>query len=375
MRIGLGVTALVDHRLAGLRGGISAYSECLVRSLRVSFPQHAFSEVAFASGREWLWNPLRHHATTVLSNILGGRHSSEEVFGQRFDLFHALDHKVPALTEPVVATIHDAKFLSMPQLTSAGFQGMKRRLFARKCRIANQIIAVSNYTADEISSHIGIDRERISVVYEGVAEHVIAESHKHHDWDRLAQSHGLRRGYILFCGRIARTKNLLRLIEAYSNLPQELRREHPLVLMGSVTAHEGGREIAARIRETERGGDVRWLGALADEDMARVLHHAEAFVFPSLHEGFGLPVLEAMHLGIPVLTSNTSALPEIAGSAALYVDPMSVREITTGIRALLEDASLRGRLSDEGRRRAKQFSWKRCAEETVAVYERTLGRV
>jgi glycosyltransferase involved in cell wall biosynthesis len=174
--------------------------------------------------------------------------------------------------------------------------------------------------------------------------------------------------YLLFVGTLEPRKNLVRLIRAYrraaaSGIP------HPLVLAGPLGWHHQQlhRELALR-----GPGEVILTGELDTDELDALYRHAAAFVYPSLYEGFGLPVLEAMTRGLPVITSNTSSLPEVAGEAALQVDPASIREIAAAIETLLGDTALREKLASRGRARAERFSWDETARLTLQVYEKVL---
>jgi glycosyltransferase involved in cell wall biosynthesis len=189
------------------------------------------------------------------------------------------------------------------------------------------------------------------------------------DPERLAavrRRYDLPERFILFLGAVEPRKNLLRLIEAFAALKPALRRETPLVVAG---AH-GWLNDSVRERVGKLGLDksVLFPGYIAGDDVAALYSLATVFAYPSLWEGFGLPVLEAMACGTPVLTSNVSALPEVAGDAALFVTPTDVEAIADGLARLLDDAALRAELGARGVRRTAAFSWKRCARETLAVY-------
>jgi alpha-1,3-rhamnosyl/mannosyltransferase len=183
----------------------------------------------------------------------------------------------------------------------------------------------------------------------------------------------LRRGYFLFVGTLQPRKNIERILDAYLGLPPHMRKERQLVIAGRA----GWRcdELLARVRGArERGEQVLWLDYVCGENALRQLYTgAGAFVFPSLHEGFGIPVLEAFASGVPVVTSNTTSLPEVSQGAAVEVDPLSVDAIREAMSSLVRDDALRKRCIDAGRARASQLTWKRTVENTAAVYRAVLG--
>ena len=182
----------------------------------------------------------------------------------------------------------------------------------------------------------------------------------------LARYHLANSSYLLVVATLEPRKNLLRLADAYSRLPSVLQRRHPLIIIGARGWLTD--ELEKRLAPMERKDQVRRLGYIPQEDLPLLYAGAWAFAFPSIYEGFGLPLLEAMRSGIPTLTANRSSLPEIAGDAALLVDPEDVNAITAGLERLLTDAQWRAQAIKKGLQQAGSFSWERCIEETVAVY-------
>nr|WP_256502708.1 glycosyltransferase family 1 protein [Desulfuromonas sp. KJ2020] len=170
--------------------------------------------------------------------------------------------------------------------------------------------------------------------------------------------------FVLFVGSIEPRKNLLRLLQAYQLLSDRLRREVKLVLAG-FRGWEN-REVMAILKKLE--GDVHYLGYVTEQDLAALYNLADLFVYPSLYEGFGLPPLEAMACGCPVLVSRIASLPEVCGEAAAYLDPENVEEMTAELTRLLEDGTARGQLATKGLERAQLFSWERSAREHLAVF-------
>jgi glycosyltransferase involved in cell wall biosynthesis len=178
-------------------------------------------------------------------------------------------------------------------------------------------------------------------------------------------------GYCLFCGTIEPRKNIDTLLKAYAMLSVSARRKWPLVLTGFKGWNSKG--LHSRIDAASREGWVRYLGYMPQEHLPGLFAGARLFVFPSLYEGFGLPVLEAMASGVPVVTSNTSSLPEVAGDAAAMCDPLDVEALSRAIAVGLEDEAWRQAAIGKGLKRAAQFSWKRCADETIVAYKAALA--
>jgi glycosyltransferase involved in cell wall biosynthesis len=234
-----------------------------------------------------------------------------------------------------------------------------RALVPLAARSADRIIAVSEATKAEIGRVLDVPPDRVDVVYEAGRPPGPATPEP----ELRAR---LRLGdapLVLSVSARRPHKNLRRLLQAFAGLAEGTS----LVLPGYPTPFEG--ELVAEVSRLGLAGRVRLLGWVSEEDLEALYLAARCFVFPSLAEGFGLPVLEAMERGVPVACSRASSLPEVAGDAARYFDPLDVEDLRRAIAELLEDESLRARLAAAGRDRARLFSWERAAAETVAVYE------
>jgi glycosyltransferase involved in cell wall biosynthesis len=276
----------------------------------------------------------------------------------------------------LVLTIHDLSDITEQATGIAPVPQTGRMFFARRAaRRADHIFAVSHSTKRDVARAFGISESRISVVYNAVNERFLSEPLPA-DADRILERHAINRPYVLYAGAIKPQKNLPRLIEAFAVAKAELAT-HPglsdlkLLVIGEAPARHAelrSAVVRARVRE-----DVRFLGFLP-EPMLRVFYaRAQAFLFPSLYEGFGLPPLEAMAHGAPVLTSNISSLPEVFRDAALLVNPENVFDIARGIRQILTDDTLRESLIRCGHARARSFSWKYAAEQVRDTYYNLLS--
>ncbi|MBA3807489.1 MAG: glycosyltransferase family 4 protein [Solirubrobacterales bacterium] len=266
-----------------------------------------------------------------------------------------------------VVTIHDLIYARFPEAHSGiREQGMKV-LVPQAARRSDRVIADSRSTRDDLIELLGIARERIDVVPLGLG--AVRRAEPLTEEQTRARFELGSRPLLLSLSAKRPHKNLLALIGALARIPPE--RRPVLVLPGYRTWHEQElRERAAQLGVSE---DVRFPSWVSPAELEGLWVTAEAFVFPSLYEGFGLPVLEAMARGVPVACSNASSLPEIAGEAALLFDPAAEPAIAEALLRLLEDAELRARLSSAGRTRAAQFTWEQTALSTLASYERALG--
>lgn len=258
-----------------------------------------------------------------------------------------------------VLTIHDLAVYKRPELFPDQLINFDRHVVVpRSLRRAEKIIAVSQNTKNDIVGLFKIPPEKISVVYEGVAE--IAKM----------PAATPAKDYFLFLGTIEPRKNLKRLIEAFEKFVQEADWDGELALAGA--SGWKNREIFEAIgianQELKREA-VRHLGYVSEADKWRLLGGALAFVYPSLYEGFGLPVLEAMAAGAPVITSDNSSLPEIAGDAAILVDPLDAAALSGALKRLACDKNLRQELREKGRKKSQEFTWDNCATLTLSQLE------
>lgn len=283
------------------------------------------------------------------------------------DLIHSPVFVGPILSPcPSVVTIHDLSFIRFPEMFRPAnriYLSMMTRLSVRRAR---RIIAVSAHAASETHQLLGVPKERVDVVYHGVKEEFHPRSA-----EEVAAFHrrqGLPERFVLFVGTLEPRKNLTRLVEAFARVRDGRTK---LVLAGGKGWLYD--DLFARVEELGLGDEVIFPGYVKNEDLPLWYNAATLMAYPSLYEGFGLPVLEAQACGTPVLTSNVSSLPEAAGDAALLVDPYDVSSLAEGLHRLLSESDLRRGLSERGLAHAGQFSWYQAAEETSRVYRRALG--
>ncbi len=266
-------------------------------------------------------------------------------------------------TQRLVVTVHDLAFRLYPQAYPPAWRLLHRLGFRRAARSAAAIIAVSHHTAMDVARLARVDSARIHVIPHGGSMPVGSD-----DPGPTLERLRVPTPYLLFVGTLEPRKNLVRLIRAYRRLAGSV--PHALVLAGPLgwRSQPIHRELAL-----PGAGNIIVAGRVSTEDLDALYRGADAFVYPSLYEGFGLPVLDAMTRGVPVITSNTSSLPELAGDAAVLVPPTSTRALSGAIESLLTSPDQRSRLSEEGRARAEQYSWERTARETMNVYEKALA--
>jgi glycosyltransferase involved in cell wall biosynthesis len=370
MHVGLNLVFLVP----GEQGGMETYARRLIPELAAAAPEDRFTafvsrEAAAADGP---WHNLSGGAVTV---PVSSRNRIEWVRGEQLllpglarragvELVHSLASTAPARGRfRRVVTIHDLIYRTIPE-AHPGVRSLGMRvLVPLGAHRADRVIADSRATAADVRRHLRIPAERIDVVPLGLGAARVAPLAEAELRTRLDA--GARPILLSVSAKLAH-KNLSRLIDALARVQAPSRPL--LVLPGYPTPHED--ELRARARARGVAGDVRFLGWVDAAELEGLYAAAAAFVFPTLAEGFGLPVLEAMARRVPVACSDLPVLREVAGDAARYFDPRSEDAIAAAIRALLDDRAAAERLAAAGPERAAGFSWRRTAELTLAAYRR-----
>jgi glycosyltransferase involved in cell wall biosynthesis len=277
-----------------------------------------------------------------------------------------------ALPCPYVMTVHDMlEHLSRAREQNGFWRSLHFSLTKRVLSGAERIFAVSNFTKAEIEKLFGIPADRIEVVYNAIDERFLAGHASAADRDLLAQRYQITYPFLLYAGRISPHKNVVRMIEAFSALKTELERDElypdlKLIIIGDDLS--GNPDLRRTVVRSGVQNDVRFLGFIPIEVLRIFYDEAKIFVFPSLYEGFGLPPLEAMVHGTPVVTSNVSSLPEVVGNAAVLVNPENVFEIMRALHRVLTDKALRDRMKERGYQQAAKFSWDASVRRIVGVY-------
>jgi alpha-1,3-rhamnosyl/mannosyltransferase len=306
-----------------------------------------------------LSGPLRTYASLgalALSNYTPLR--AVEWMTRGADVFHAtvLTHRPPRRAR-LTATIHDMTAWTHPEL-HPNSNRRAEAAFAHLARSADRLIAVSQCTKDDAVRVLGLDPDRISVIHSGVSDAFFDLNAE--KIDEIRAKYGLARPFVLFVGTVEPRKNLDTLIEAFQSLPRSIREEHDLVIAGPMG-------WAANETRAKLGG-IRYLGYIPEGDLPALTGAAAIFAYPSLYEGFGFPVAQAMAAGTAVVTSNVSSLPEVAGDAALLVDPRSPGELRTALERLLLSPDLRRNMADRGREQSARYRWPKCAEKSLAFF-------
>ena len=316
--------------------------------------------------------PLPAHFEAVDENARG--YSLAEMTGfawrlfrDKLDLFHATHYVLPPLLQSrAVVTIHDIIHLLYPQfLPNRAAHVYARFMIHRALTRADRIITVSYNSKRDLIDYFGIPGSRTEVIYNGVSARFrpdIPDAERR----RVREKFGLAAPYMLFLGGEKPHKNVQNVVRAFAEARRRNPLPHALVLAGPMPKNEG--RLMNLISALDLASSIVRTGVVPEEDLPPLYAGAQAFLYPTLYEGFGLPVIEAMACGTPVLTSSTSALQEIAGGYAYLVDPMDVDAIAAGIVVLATDEKVRNDFCELGKKRALDFSWSKAAEKTLAVY-------
>jgi glycosyltransferase involved in cell wall biosynthesis len=377
-RPGLGgprVGVVAEQLLRPVPGGVGRYVQALARHLPVEaavdrgaveflvarHPDERLAAVGLPAGTRRLAWPGRLVTRTWVTMRRPGL-PAELLDG--LDLVHATSAAVPPTgRRPLVATVHDLAFRHFPE----AYPPAGRRYHERSARIvadeAARVLVPSEATARDLAELYGVDRGRVTITPLGVE--VPAEPDRA-GAERLLRDLGVRGRFLLAVGTLEPRKNLPRLLDAFGEVTDELPG-HWLVVVGPVG-------WGPRLRPTWDSIRVKLAGPVGDTLLHALYQAADGLAYPSVYEGFGLPVLEAMANGIPVLTSDRSSLPEVAGDAALLVDPLDRSAIAAGLVRLAGDEALRRRLVEAGRRRAAGFTWRATAAATWATYRQVTER-
>jgi glycosyltransferase involved in cell wall biosynthesis len=291
---------------------------------------------------------------------------------ERAELFHAPHYVLPPLTPcRSVVTIHDCIHLRFPQYLPSriGYAYARASLWTATHRAA-RVITVSQASKRDILQYFHIPESRIDVIYNAIDDRYWQEPSAE-DMDRVRQRYQLNAPFVLYAGNIKPHKNLERLIEAFHLLRHEEHFKHvQLLIIGDEISKYASLRRAVHRHKLHK--HVRFFGFVPDQTLAALYRLAAVFVFPSLYEGFGLPPLEAMASGTPVITSNVSSLPEVVGDAALMIDPHDPSVIADAMRRVLDDEGLRADLKKRGLARAREFSWERSIRRVREIYSEVM---
>lgn len=382
MEIGFSCTVWAGGERAGHLDGIGTYSKAL---------WHGLKDVATGSDTDLKIKPyafgrdlpqldcgipqqlaVRFPVHALLSGFLNLPLANSANIRKDVQLFHATDHHIPRIAGvPTVATVMDVIPMIHPEWIKNDLRSLKSWLFNTAVRKADHIITISEHSKQDMVEHLGMAPERISVTPLGV-DPIYFQRIEESERGAVLAKHGIKPGFFLFVGTLQPRKNLPRILQAFQQLSPEIRKEHPLIIVG----RDGwnNEELLPQLQALEGRGEGRWLSYLPQSEVMALLQSAQALMFPSLYEGFGLPVIEAFAAQCPVIASNSTSLPEVTGDAAWPVDPYDVDSISAAMLGLLSDPALRAAKIELGLARARHYTWHECARQTLDVYRKVLGR-
>lgn len=365
----------IDARLVyHTRAGIGEYMLRLTQALAETCPDQQFTLLQDARSRQAL---VQADNVAVARTRVPAHHRAEQLLlpwvvrGLHVDVFHSPDFIPPFRARvPSVITIHDLAFLIYPHFLTkdaARYYGQ----IDRAVRHADQIIAVSHSTKNDLVRMLGTPEDKITVIYEAAGP-IFRPLDRAASWRHVHDIYGLPEDYILFVSTIEPRKNIGALLRAYRRLRDDYRLTPDLALGGAPGWLS--EDVYALVDELNLRPHCHFLGRVAAHDLVHLYNAARVLVHPAFYEGFGLTPLEAMACGTPVIVSNVSSLPEVVSDAAILIDPQHDEEISVALWRIYTDEALFESLRLKGLQRAAAFSWRRAAEETMAVYLKAAGQ-
>jgi glycosyltransferase involved in cell wall biosynthesis len=303
--------------------------------------------------------------TYEISRMIQQSYFNERSFEKVKGIYHEPNFLAFNYTGPLVLTVHDLSWIRYPEMHPADRVRNMNKHFQKSMERASMIITDSQAIKDEVMEMFGVADERIKSIPLGVE--ALFRPLNALETQLVLQLHGLsHQKYILAVGTLEPRKNLSSVLLAYMQLPTDIRKHYPLVLVGMSGWHTSALE--KQMAPLVAAGEIRLLGYLEREDLAVVIAGALTLVYPSIYEGFGLPPLEAMSCGVPVIASNVSSLPEVVGDSGLLVNPHDIDDIAKAIETMIAAPDIRTASAQKSLTRSAQFSWDNCVEQTMEIY-------
>jgi len=357
-----------DRSLGGMLGSLGSRSERPLSDVDAALPPQVQAP-NFQDRRA----PLSERSLTILWHRLG-LPIPVEWFTGPVDIFHSTDFVLPPVRQArTILTVHDLTFMRLPQCAEAGLRAYLNKVVPRSIKRADLVLADSQSTKNDLVGLLGVSLDKIEVVYAGVERRFRPMEGEVALW-RVKKRYGLDFPFILSLGTLEPRKNFSGLVEAYALMRGKGRGTGGQGLKLVIAGGKGWLydEIFAQVEEGGLENEVIFPGFIADEDLPALYNLAEIFVFPSLYEGFGLPPLEAMACGTPVITSDRPSLPEVVGQAGLMVEATDSQELAEAMEQVLADENLRREMREKGFKQAAKFTWEAAAGKLLELY-RMLG--
>ena len=367
------------------RTGLGNYSRTLVTSLSEQYPNHNYLLYAprktelfnIENSSNLKWIGPEDFLSKKLPSVWRSKFVSKELIKSGIDIYHGLSHEIPHGLDcskiKKVVTIHDLIFERYPSQYNPIDVFIHRKKIKYACKHADQIIAISEQTKKDLIDLYRIDSKKITVCYQSCSSVFFEESNINQQ-ELVRVKYKLPKEFFLYVGSIIERKNLLLICKAMNLIKKELRI--PLVVVGKGTSYL--QKVKKYINEYGLENDILFLAEnkeintqpdfLGERDLANIYRCAKGLIYPSIFEGFGIPLLEAMCVGTPVITSNISCMPEVGGEAVLYTNPFDEKELSIQMESILSNENLRNELSIKGKDRASLFTWQKCASDVMNVY-------
>ncbi|PCJ83420.1 MAG: mannosyltransferase [Flavobacteriales bacterium] len=363
--------------------GLGNYSRGLIEMLLKYHPENQYflytTKSVNNSQIEFLKNYSNHIVKTPSGLVEKQMKSAWRTFWltkqlekDRVDLFHGLSHEIPVGIQKTniksVVTIHDLIFMRFPE----NYPAIDRKIYLEKikhaCKNANRIISISQQTKREIVDFINIDEQKIDVVYQ-CCDVQFKRNASEEEKQSVQKKYGLTEDYILYVGTVEKRKNLLHIVKAISLLKNKSAK---LVVVGRHTAYV--KMVKEEINKLQLAERVQFIENADFADLPAIYQLANIFVYPSIFEGFGIPILEALHSEIPVITSKGGCFPEAGGANSIYINPENPEEIAKAIDRVMENSDLKKIMIEKGLEHARQFSEEKIASEITKVYQKALEK-
>jgi glycosyltransferase involved in cell wall biosynthesis len=295
----------------------------------------------------------------------------KHVVKQKANVFFSPDGFIPlGMSIPKVSMVHDVAYLRYPEYLQPRIRKFYATWMPRYLAYTDHIITVSEFSKNELIAGYNIHPEKISVVYNGITDAYkpVSEEQKKKTRERYAKG----KPFFIYLGAIHPRKNILTLVRAFERFKSANASDHQLVLAGRASWHT--EEVFKAIAQSQWKDSIHLPGYVATSEAAGLVASAEAMIYPSFYEGFGLPLVEAMACGVPVICSNASSLPEVAGNASLLFDPLDVDQLSNQIKKITDDNQLRKEMILKGQERSKFFSWDKAATQVYEILDRFAKR-
>jgi len=366
----------IDARMGHTRVGIGAYVRGLLNGLAKIDKINNYYIIINKNKKE-NFVPVQDNFHKIYTGVTYSDYLRRDFWEQlylplilhryKIDIYHGPNFVLPILANvKMIVTVYDLTLFTIPKIYTLLPRFRIKKLIKMSTRRSNIIIAGSNNSKKDIVSILKLPEDKVKVIYISVDKEYkpINDRNK---MNLVKKKYKINGKFIIHVGSLKATKNIPRLIEAYSGLPVVILKKYLLVITGK----KGWKyeEIHTAIKRLRLENNIIFTGFVDDNDLPLLINAASLLAFPSLYEGFGIPPLEAMACGTPVIASNASSIPEVVGDAALLFDPYNVEEITEAMYRALTDEQLRNKLRKRGFERVKQFSWEKAARETLKLYE------